>query len=94
MAEDAKSVDNVDAKDAPKTDAAAAKAEAPKKSDDVKAAEPAAQDVNGVARLVHPGGATSATVGGFIYEADDKGVFRVPVAAVEDLQSHGFELAK
>lgn len=46
----------------------------------------------GFAKIAHPGGATSVSHAGQVYEADKKGVITVPLAAVDDLTSHGFAL--
>lgn len=46
----------------------------------------------GFAKVRHPGGATSVSHGGQVYEADKAGNITVPLTAVEDLVSHGFEL--
>lgn len=47
----------------------------------------------GFANITHPQGATSVSHGGQTYEADKKGVIKVPLGAVDDLTSHGFTLA-
>lgn len=47
----------------------------------------------GFAKISHPGGATSVSHGGQTYEADKNGFITVPLAAVDDLTSHGFVLA-
>lgn len=80
----------------PQTDAAPdaeAKVEGDPGSDKVAEAPSLADPASlGLAKIAHPGGATSVSHAGQVYEADKKGVITVPLAAVDDLTSHGFAL--
>lgn len=62
------------------------------------APEPAAPDIpHGVAAMRHPdpgNGPAGASFAGVTYEPDKDGFIVVPLAAVEPLKSHGFELVK
>lgn len=77
--------DGADTQEAP---ADTAKVEGAKASDAVDVGDP----IPGVAKLRHPGGATSCTHDGHEFAPDKKGIFHVPHSAVADLISHGFEV--
>jgi hypothetical protein len=47
----------------------------------------------GSIRMRHPNGPRSCGWGGIAFEPDEDGVIEVPVEAIADLQSHGFEPA-